>query len=697
MKTILLICFVLFYQSSFSQHSIDSLLNELKSHQANDTIKLNLLNKIAADYYKKDTRKALGPAEEALSVAQKLEYPIRVAKAYDNLGKIYDSLENDSMALIFYHKALPIYEQTNQKSEAAILLYTMGIIYQASDQVKALRFHQRALEIMIELKDQHRVANIYRSIGVDYNYLSDYPKAIESLQKALEIFESLGDKLGIGTVYGNMGITYTYLNDLPKSMAYHKRAIQVYEQINYEKGLAQEYGNMGNVYDNMDDSSMALQSYNKALALGRKLGDKGTIASNLSNIGIVYNYYHNYQPAFSYLSEALKLYEQLKKKENISLCLSELGDICRDAPDRMLKGFGIIPKNRMSTVIRYQKRVLTMAGETGSVMSQAYAWDNLGDTYKKQNDFRNALFAFEKSVALKDSALNDNKTREITKLEMQFEFNKKEDSIRSANEKKQALATIAIRQERTKYNFIFTAASILILASVIVFVFYKHRRDAEEKKHAAEFRTQVSETELKALRAQMNSHFIFNSLNSISNYIAKNESGVATEYLNKFAKIMRMILENSEKKTIPLSEELKALELYMQLESKRLDDKFAYSIKVADDIDTENTLMPPMILQPFVENSIWHGIANKEGKGNIRIDISRSGQMLQCIIDDDGLGRKKVEAPANTKDHLSLGMKITKARIEIMNKTRKSNGTVELFDLTKGMRVSVNLPYELSF
>ncbi|HXS55463.1 MAG TPA: tetratricopeptide repeat protein [Hanamia sp.] len=697
MKNILFFCFVLIGHYSFSQPSIDSLLRALKNHQADDTIRLNLLNKMAADYYKTDPEKALAPAKEALTVAQKLEYPVRIAKAYDNLGKIYDSLENDSMALTFYNKALPIYEQKKQQSETAILLYTIGIIYQGSDQVKALRFHQRALEIMIELKDQHRLANLYRSIGVDYNYLSDYPKAIESLQKALEIFESSGDKLGMGTVYGNMGITYTYLNNLPKSMAYHKRAIQVYEQINYEKGLAQEYGNIGNVYDDMDDSSMALQFYNKALALGRKLCNKGTIASNLSNIGIVYNYYQNYKSAYAHLSEALKLYEQLKKKESISLCLSELAYIYRDAPERMLKGFGILPKDRMSTVIRYQKRALAMAGETGSVMRQAYAWDNLGDTYKKQNDFRNALFAFEKAVTLKDSALNDSKTREITKLEMQFEFDKKEDSTRSANEKNQALATVAIRQERTKYNFIFTAASILILASVIIFIFYKRRRDAEEKKHEAEFRSQVSETELKALRAQMNPHFIFNSLNSISNYIAKNESGVATEYLNKFAKIMRMILENSEKKTIPLSEELKALELYMQLESKRLDDKFAYSIKVADDIDTENTLMPPMILQPFVENSIWHGIANKEGKGNIRIDISRSGQMLQCIIDDDGLGRKKTEAPANTKDHLSLGMKITKARIEIMNKARKSNGTVELLDLTKGMRVSVNLPYELSF
>jgi len=126
-----------------------------------------------------------------------------------------------------------------------------------------------------------------------------------------------------------------------------------------------------------------------------------------------------------------------------------------------------------------------------------------------------------------------------------------------------------------------------------------------------------------------------------------------------------MILENSEKKSIPLGENLKVLELYMQLESKRLDDKFKYNIHVAKNVDMENTLIPPMILQPFIENSIWHGIAQKEGKGNILIDISINGQILHCIIDDDGIGFEK-SSRFISKEKQSLGMKITKARIDIM-------------------------------
>jgi LytS/YehU family sensor histidine kinase len=194
----------------------------------------------------------------------------------------------------------------------------------------------------------------------------------------------------------------------------------------------------------------------------------------------------------------------------------------------------------------------------------------------------------------------------------------------------------------------------------------------------------------------MNPYFIFNSLNSINNFIAKNEPGQATTHLSKFAKVMRMILENSEKKSIPFADELKTLELYMQLESKRLDDKFSYAIKVADDIDKENTLVPPMILQPFVENSIWHDIAQKEGKGNIKINISKNSQMLHCIIDDDGIGLQK-NNHSSVNENKSLGMKITKAQIDIINKAKNSKGTVELFSLARGVRVQLNLPLELSF
>src|SRR5205085_3446168 len=173
---------------------------------------------------------------------------------------------------------------------------------------------------------------------------------------------------------------------------------------------------------------------------------------------------------------------------------------------------------------------------------------------------------------------------------------------------------------------------ILFIAAIASFIFYKRKRDAVEKQHEAEFKTEVSDTEMKALRAQMNPHFIFNSLNSISDYISKNNIPEADKFLSKFAKLMRLILENSERKEIPLQDDLKALELYMQLEALRMNNKFIHCIEVDKAIDASSTLVPPLILQPFVENSIWHGIANKEGKGKITITIKKEGdEMISCI------------------------------------------------------------------
>ena len=217
----------------------------------------------------------------------------------------------------------------------------------------------------------------------------------------------------------------------------------------------------------------------------------------------------------------------------------------------------------------------------------------------------------------------------------------------------------------------------------------------------AEFKTEVADTQMKALRAQMNPHFIFNSLNSISDYIAKNNVQEADKYLSKFAKLMRMILENSEQKEVLLTDDLKALELYMQLEALRMNNKFSYEIKVDEDINKENILVPPLILQPFVENSIWHGIAKKEGQGKILIHIKKEGaDMINCIVEDDGIGRKqsaniKMAVPQQEKS--SLGVKITQSRIDILNKIKNSKAAVELSDLAQGLRVEVKLPLATDF
>lgn len=223
-------------------------------------------------------------------------------------------------------------------------------------------------------------------------------------------------------------------------------------------------------------------------------------------------------------------------------------------------------------------------------------------------------------------------------------------------------------------------------------------------KQQAEFEQQVevSKAELKALRAQMNPHFVFNSLNSIQHYILNSKGDEAVKYLNKFAKLIRIILNNSEKPTVTINEDIEALKLYLELERMRFENKFDYAIEIDESIDGDYDEIPPMLIQPYLENAILHGINPKEGNGHITILIKVVNQFIKISITDDGIGREKSKAIQSLQPaarHKSLGMKITKDRVRILNSLHQSNLNVNIIDLYNeknepaGTQVDLFIPY----
>ncbi len=213
---------------------------------------------------------------------------------------------------------------------------------------------------------------------------------------------------------------------------------------------------------------------------------------------------------------------------------------------------------------------------------------------------------------------------------------------------------------------------------------------------------QIAESRLTALQAQMNPHFIFNSLNSINWYILKSRPAEASIYLTKFSKLVRLILDNSKNLSIPLDEELKALRLYLDLECMRFDNIFDYKIQTDDEIDLEEVCVPPLILQPFVENAIWHGFMNKEEKGHLLIQLYLENDQLKCIVQDDGVGRHASQRlkPVTSTQHKSKGIKLTTDRINLLRKDYLKEDMVRVIDMVDdtgqpmGTRVEVSLPYD---
>ena len=250
----------------------------------------------------------------------------------------------------------------------------------------------------------------------------------------------------------------------------------------------------------------------------------------------------------------------------------------------------------------------------------------------------------------------------------------------------------------------FRIAAITVLA-MAVYILYRYRVGLLRRKQQLkwEYEKKLANVEMTALLSQMNPHFIFNSLNSIDSYIIRNESKQASEYLNNFARLMRLILQNSRSNYISLKDELVALELYLQMESLRFKNKFRYTIEVDEQLDTNTIVMPPMLIQPYVENAIWHGLMTKTNgeEGKVELGIHRNNDNLLCIISDNGIGRKRaaeLKEKKVTNHKRSMGMQITQDRIEIINKLYNLNTSVHIYDMQNekgeatGTRVELTIP-----
>ncbi len=252
------------------------------------------------------------------------------------------------------------------------------------------------------------------------------------------------------------------------------------------------------------------------------------------------------------------------------------------------------------------------------------------------------------------------------------------------------------------YKKAWFAGLLSFLFALLIYAVYLYRiRQIEHaEKLKTEFNRQLAETRMMALRAQMNPHFIFNCLNSINRYVIKSDTQTASLYITRFAKLIRLILDNSEHKKVVLTNELEALKLYMEMEALRFDQKFAFDIEVRGDLDTDQIEIPSMLIQPFVENAIWHGLLQKDSAGNLSVKFELESDLLVCTVEDNGIGRKKAQEykSKTAPTRKSIGMKLTEERLNSYSQDFANRGSQEIIDLynedgtAKGTRVILKIP-----
>ncbi|MGZ8537683.1 MAG: sensor histidine kinase, partial [Flavisolibacter sp.] len=334
-------------------------------------------------------------------------------------------------------------------------------------------------------------------------------------------------------------------------------------------------------------------------------------------------------------------------------------------------------------------------------------YEDLSHLYAKQKDFAKAYEYHQLFSTLKDNVLDETTTQQLNELETRYETGEKDKQIVLLEKEWQVQEKEAQRQATLKKAFIGGLLLISLLAILLVYIFrqrFKNQKLLSLKNNEirdADFKRHMSELEMKALRAQINPHFLFNCMNSINRMILQGETERASAYLTKFSKLVRLILENAETPTVSLENELALLESYIQLEELRFKGKISYNISVDKSIEPESTYLPSMVLQPFVENAIWHGLMHKEGneKGKISIAVIEENGRLLCTIEDNGVGRERAQQllEKSVLKGRSMGMKITEDRLKLLN-----NGSAEpiiwitdlkdTMDHPTGTRIEINIP-----
>jgi hypothetical protein len=331
--------------------------------------------------------------------------------------------------------------------------------------------------------------------------------------------------------------------------------------------------------------------------------------------------------------------------------------------------------------------------------SQVIGYDLLSRLYHLLGKNDSAYLSLRNYISLKDSLQNKQFAWRLNNLKRVALDVKKQASIDVLN-KDNLIKAQQLKQEATFRKFLIAVLLAMLFAFLYVYrnLTLRRRNDKlrqekevqelaiqnlQSQRIQSELQKQATELEMQALRAQMNPHFIFNCLSSINRFILKNESKTASNYLTRFSRLIRMVLINSTKQMITLEDDLQMLRLYLEMEQMRFKDAFEFSITYRNVIDDDNIFIPPLLIQPFCENAIWHGLMHKDGTGKLEISLGLENNILHCIITDNGVGREKAEEikSKSAEKEKSMGLKITTDRLALLNKEKGVNTSYKIEDL----------------
>jgi tetratricopeptide (TPR) repeat protein len=601
--------------------------------------------------------------------------------------------------LALYNLPANIYGQTNlvdsminwiathPKIDSQYIQTLHRISYRLSetDVKKSFEYYEKVSALSDSLNFTYGKAIAQINLGILLANSGNFEASNNAYFKAIDEAEPCGALRAKAVSLNNIGDNYKTLRDFLRCRKYSKEAITINMQLKAWRGVAINYELLYQCDFEEGLYNNARNDLDKGMPFATKANENYIYSQYYLDFGKLHSVNNHADSSILYFSRAL---EQARLQ----------GDRRNEAQTYLAEA-KYLKKLGKKSKIALLDSALNIAKETKYLDGIANASGQLSQVYNEAKDKDSSFFFYTIYRAASDSLFSEKNRRNVIIKESEWMIRGKE--IENQNLKE--LANLQSRQINITTRLLRTVlfAIIVSLVLTIFIAYFIYKSVQSNKKHKeSEFKQKIAEMETQVLRAQMNPHFIFNSLNSINRFILQNNRQEASGYLSKFSKLMRMILYNSKAPLIPLDNELEALTLYLELEALRFNFHFSYKISVSDDVDASLVKVPPLIIQPYAENSIWHGLMHKEEKGELKIEVSNENDSLAIKISDDGIGRKQAAAMASKSaiKHKSMGLKITAERIAMLKSPNPLESPVTINDLVyadgtaAGTEVIIKIP-----
>lgn len=604
------VLFIVFsYKTVFSQvQNVDKLLKDLSEYKKEDTIKAGLIADIAVNYFYSDKEKAKAYTDSLLLLSSRINFHKGKGRAYQFYGEYYLRKSDWGQLKLNLNKADSIYR-------------VLG------DELRLIS-----------------VKNLYASY---YMAIGDYEKALSEKIEVLKSYEKNGEKDKASKTIGSVGQLLAKLKRYDEAEEYYVKAISLKKEVNDRRGESVILTNLGAMLGEQGKYNEAQIYLEKALSIQKEFNDEVIIITCKANLASIYNDQKQYDKSLNASKKCYAYYVRNADTANIVTTLMYQATSYRglkkfdDAVGRLKIAEALI-KDRSSYSDLY-----------------IHLMENFSTTYKQMGNTEEALTYHEKIRNLEKKQSLSAVHEKISELKEKYETEKKEREnleLRRTNE----IAALKLQQNRyLLYGLLFL---VLVVTAFSLLMIKNSRMRAEKEKMYLKQRL---------LRSQMNPHFIFNALSAIQHFMYRREAKETGKFLTAFARMIRMTLESTQEETVSLQKELDWLDNYVRIQQLRFDNTIQYHVEIDEKIDIDNVAVPPMLIQPFIENAFEHGLSKLEEGGELKVVYAQQDDRLLVRVEDNGIGFLQGEHLRHFQKHESMAIKITQERLQLIGRRKQ--------------------------